>query len=192
MSDMRSTIIPKSDQLNYDDLVNTSKTIKITKVVVKPSGEQPVSVFYEGDNGKPYKPCKGMCRAMVIVWGDKSINYVGRSMTLFGNPSVVYAGFACGGIQISHMSHMDAPKTFALTEKKGSRKPYTIKPLIINDELETTITSDQQKEIVALITERKIAPSDFMTEFKIKKSSELPADKMDEATKWINDQKGAE
>jgi hypothetical protein len=34
-----------------------------------------------------------------------------------------------GGIRISHMSHIDRDVVMALTEKKGSKKPFTVKPL---------------------------------------------------------------
>ena len=46
MDDMHSVIVPKSDQLNADDLIGGPITIKITKMVVAPAGEQRVSVFF--------------------------------------------------------------------------------------------------------------------------------------------------
>lgn len=128
MSDMASTIVPKSDQLNADDLIAGTKTITITGVSIK-SGEQPISIHYEGDGGKPYKACKSMCRVMVTAWGADSKAYVGRSMTLYRDPSVTWAGMAVGGIRISHMSDIDSKITMALTATKQSRKPYTVQPL---------------------------------------------------------------
>ena len=35
-----------------------------------------------------------------------------------------------GGIRISHVSGIKVPITLALTEKRGSRKPYTVLPLV--------------------------------------------------------------
>ena len=81
MNDMAATIIPKSDQLNADDLIAGSMTITITDVTIRPGTEQPISIHYEGDNGKPYKACKSMCRVMVTAWGPDSKKYVGRSLT---------------------------------------------------------------------------------------------------------------
>lgn len=128
MSDMASAIIPKSDQANADDFLTGPRTIRVTAVTVKP-GEQPVSVHFEGDDGKPYKPCKSMCRVMVNAWGPDSGKYVGRSMTLYRDASVKWGGMDVGGIRISHLSDIDGPMTMALTATRGSRKPFTVKPL---------------------------------------------------------------
>lgn len=49
MNDMHAAIIPKSDQLNADDLIGREMTIKITGVTVKGGQEQPVSIHFEGD-----------------------------------------------------------------------------------------------------------------------------------------------
>lgn len=129
MTDMLKTIIPKSDQLNFDDLPNgVTKTVKITKVSIG-AHEQPVAINYEGDGGKPYKPCKSMCRVLVGLWGADAKAYVGRSMTLYGDPKVKFGGLEVGGIRISHMSHIKEPVTMALTATKASRKPFTVRVL---------------------------------------------------------------
>lgn len=128
MSNMLQAIVPKSDQLNADDLIGQSKTIKITKVSIT-SGEQPVSISYEGDNGKPYKPCKSMSRVLVDAWGADANKYVGRSITLYRDEKVTWGGLAVGGIRISHLSHIEKEKTMVLTATKQSKKPFTVKPL---------------------------------------------------------------
>lgn len=133
MTDLSQTIIPKSDQMNADDLIGGTITIKVTKVSLL-AGEQPVSIGYEGDNGKPYKPCKSMRRVLVIIWGSNGNNYVGRSLTLYRDDKVTFGALAVGGIRISHMSHIDKPITLALTASKANRKPFTVKPLITQDD----------------------------------------------------------
>jgi hypothetical protein len=130
-NDMREAIIPKSDQLNADDLIAGEMTITITGVTVKGGQEQPVSISFAGDNGKPYKACKSMCRVMVAAWGPDSSKYVGRSMTLYRDPAVKWGGMAVGGIRISHMSDIDGSQTMALTMTRGSKKAYTVKPLTV-------------------------------------------------------------
>jgi hypothetical protein len=126
---MKDTIKPKSDQKNYDDLIAGPITIKITKVTTSGSREQPVSVFFEGDDGKPYKPCLSMRRVLIKVWGDQEALYIGRSMTLYGDEKVKWAGAEVGGIRISHMSDMTEDMTMSLTANKQQRKPYTVKVL---------------------------------------------------------------
>ncbi len=129
MNDMRAVIVPRSDQINADDLLAGPITIIITNVTIRPGTEQPVSIFFEGDNGKPWRPCKSMARVMVALWGPDASAYLGRSLTLFCDPKVMWGGFAVGGIRISHMSHISGTQTMALTATKGSKKPFTVKPL---------------------------------------------------------------
>lgn len=129
MNDMRAVIVPKSDQINADDLLAGPMTITITQVAIGPGTEQPVSIYYDGDNGKPYKPCKSMARVMVHCWGPNANEYVGRSMTLYCDPTVRWGGMEVGGIRISHMTHIQAKQVMALTATKGSRKPFTVHPL---------------------------------------------------------------
>lgn len=133
MNDMRSVIEPKSDQLNADDLLAGPITITITKVEIRPKTDQPVSVFFEGDNGKPYKCCKSMARVMVHCWGPDANAYIGKSMTLYCDPKVTWGGMAVGGIRISHISHIDTPLTLALTASKGNKRPFIVKPLVKDD-----------------------------------------------------------
>lgn len=129
MNSMASAIIPKSDQLNSDDLIAGPLTITITGVTIRGGQEQPVAISYEGDGGKPYKSCKSMNRVLVTAWGPDATKYVGRSLTLYRDPEVKWGGMAVGGIRISHMSHIPEALTMALTATKGSRKPFTVRPL---------------------------------------------------------------
>ena len=127
---MTETIAPKSDQINADDLIGGPRTITVTRVSANEgTPEQPVNVFFDGDGGKPFRPCKSMRRVMVAIWGADARNYVGRSMTLYRDPEVAFGGMKVGGIRISHMSHIDKAVTMALTATRASRKPYTVQPL---------------------------------------------------------------
>ena len=125
---LSNTIIPKSDQLNADDLISGPRTIRIT-AVESGSAEQPVSIRYEGDNGRPYKPGKSMRRVLVAMWGTEGRAYVGRRITIFREPGIKFGGEAVGGIRISHASDITAPLNIALTETRGKRKPYRVDPL---------------------------------------------------------------
>lgn len=129
MTDLSRTIAPKSDQLNSDDLIGGPMTIVVTEVTQGNTAEQPISIYFEGDNGKPYKPCKSMRRVLVQLWGKDGAQYAGRAMTLYRDPSVKFGGMEVGGIRISHMTGLESPVTMALTATKASRKPFTVKPL---------------------------------------------------------------
>lgn len=130
MTDLTNTIIAKSDQLNSDTLISGPITIKITAVSADTSSsEQPIVIRYEGDNSQPYKPCKSMRRLLVAVWGANGAEYVGRSVTLYRDPTVKWGGLEVGGIRISHMSHIDKSVTIALTATRGNKKPVTVRPI---------------------------------------------------------------
>ena len=68
MNDMSAVIIPKSDQLNADDLIAGPLTVTISEVRITPGSEQPVSMMLEGTD-KAYRPCKSMSRVFVQAWG---------------------------------------------------------------------------------------------------------------------------
>jgi hypothetical protein len=141
MTDLSQTIIPKSDQLNADDFDTGPKTITITRVSPHNGDNQPINVFYEGDNGKPYRPCKSMRRVMVHAWGIDGNAYAGRSMTLYRDPEVTFGANKTGGIRISHMSHIDRDMSIILTSSKTRRAPYQLKVLRVTQ----PNTSNQSK-----------------------------------------------
>lgn len=138
MNDMRAVIVPKSDQINAETLLAGPITITITEVTIRPGTEQPVSVHFANDEGKPWKPCKSMARVLVRCWGADANQYIGRSLTLYCDPKVKWGGLAVGGIRISHMSDISETMVMALTETKGSKKPFTVKPLAVEKEPAST------------------------------------------------------
>ena len=153
---MSKTIIPKSDQLNAEDLLLAGVTIKITGVRVI-SNDQPVSISYEGHKGKPYKPCVSMTRVMTMIWGDNGEKYIGQSMTLFSDPSVTWAGKPVGGIRISHMTGLKEKRVMQLTATKGNKKPYSVEPLILNGATDSNVeTKTTEPEKVEYITAEQV------------------------------------
>lgn len=127
--DMSPFVVPKSDQINADDLISGPKTIRITRVSGTNNADQPVAVYFDGDDEKPFKPCKSMRRVMIAAWGVDAAKYVGRSMTLYRDPKVAFGGMEVGGIRISAMSHIDKPLAMALTVTKAKRAPYRVSVL---------------------------------------------------------------
>lgn len=190
MIDMKQTIVPKSDQLNADDLIICkSFTIKITSVKVI-SNQQPVSIGYEGDRGKPYKPCKSMCRVLIMVWGDDGEKYIGQSMTLYLDKTVKWGGSEVGGIRISHMTGLAEKKVMQLTATKGNRKPFSVEPLIINQAATDTsevqkmpeyITNEQVDILRGKITDAGLSEAEFCEKINIKKIFDVPANRLDAA-----------
>jgi hypothetical protein len=126
--DITRTVEPKSDQLNYDDVASTPLTITI--VEVKAGGpEQPVELHNAEYPGRPYKPGKSMRRVLIAAWGTEASAYVGRRITLYGDPTIKFGKDAVGGIRIRALSHITEPLTVALTVTRGKRAPFTVQPL---------------------------------------------------------------
>lgn len=129
MNDMSAVIVPKSDQINADDLIAGPMTITIREVKIRGGEEQPVSIYFD-DSDKAFRPCKSMSRVLVQAWGPDANKYVGRSLTLYRDPKVKWGGLEVGGIRISHMSDIDGEKLMMLTATKGQRKPFQVLPLV--------------------------------------------------------------
>lgn len=127
--DLSKTIVPKSDQLNADDLIAGSKTIRIRDVKMTDDEAQSVSIYYYGDNNKPFKPCKSVRRLLVQLWGANGLDFIGKRLTLYRDETVKWAGVEAGGIRVSHASHIDKATKVLMTTSKNSRRPITVEPL---------------------------------------------------------------
>lgn len=125
--DLSETLAPKSDQLDYEDLIAGPRTFTI-KGVRRGNAEQPVQIdLVEFD--RPWRPGKTMRRLLVAVWGADSAEYVGRQVTLYGDPTVKFGGIAVGGTRIRAVSHIDTPITVMLMVSRGKRQEYVVKPI---------------------------------------------------------------
>lgn len=127
--DLTATIIPKSDQINADDLIAGPRTFTVTEVRVKSTPEQPVDILLAESPGKPFRPSKTVLRVLVTAWGKEGDDYVGRRMTLYRDPEVKWAGQEVGGIRVSELSHITKPMKLALTETRGKKVTHVVKPL---------------------------------------------------------------
>lgn len=141
IADLRYTIAPKSDQLNSEQLISGPISITVTDVSIGGSDEQPICIHYEGDDGRVYKPCKTSRKILIFAWGPDGREWVGRSMTLYNDPSVRFGGATVGGIRISHMSGIERDISLSLTATKGKKAGHTIKPMPTLQEVTQLIDS---------------------------------------------------
>lgn len=125
-----NTIIPKTDQANADDLISGPRTVKVTQVT-RGNKENPVFIYTDGFEGRPYKPCLSMRRAIISAWGEYPDPWVGRSLSLYRDPEVVYGGVKVGGIRISHFSDIAEDFELMLTVTRGKRKAHRFSKLEI-------------------------------------------------------------
>jgi len=126
--DLTATIVPKSDQLNADDLITGPRVFTVADVR-EGSSEQPVNIELVEFPGRPFRPSKTVLRILVTAWGSESSAYIGRRMELYRDPVVKFGGQEVGGIRVSALSHIPKPMKLALTETRGKKTTHVVQPL---------------------------------------------------------------
>ncbi len=154
MSTLAEALAPRSDQLNADDLIPGPRVLKITGArISKEERQTKIVINFEGDQGKPWKPCKTMGRAMVMAWAitdEKEL--IGKSVRVYRDPEVKFGDQgAIGGIRISHMSDIEKPAIMKLTVSQGKKATFTFHPLVI----EATKPDKAADGVAALIANLK-------------------------------------
>lgn len=130
--DIRAATKPKSDQLNYETFLTGPQTFTVSKVT-QGDRDHPVFIHMNECPATPYKPSKGMlkCIAQPDGWGDKSSQWVGKSITLYGDPTVIYGGVEVGGIKVAELSDINGDYETLISARRGVRKPHLIKKIVI-------------------------------------------------------------
>lgn len=158
------TLAAKSDQLNSDDLIAGPITVTITGWKRGETKQQPVSLSI-GPDHQPYIPCLSMRRVLVAEWGDRPAGWVGRSLTLYRDPAVMFGGVQVGGIRISHMSDMKSETSrHSLTTARAKKTPFTVK------RLEQTKPSYPKQQPASEISDKQIA------ELRARLAKHIPSD----------------
>jgi predicted DNA binding protein len=129
MLDVSGTILSKSDQLNASDLIGNEMILTVSNVNLVSSPDQPMVINWEGDDGRPYKPCKSMRRVLVGLWGKDASQWIGRSIGVYNEPTVKWAGKEEGGIRIKSLSHIDKNKSVTTSESQHKKITYLISVL---------------------------------------------------------------
>jgi len=155
--DVSSAIVAKSDQLNAIDLVGRDVTVTIVDVKPGPA-DQPVHITTDQYGpSRPWKPSKTALRDIVQAWGTDSTVWVGRRLTLFNDPEVLWAGQAVGGIRIRAMSHLDKAFEAKHVITRGKTKKVMIQPLA--DALVAPQQSSQGDDITRALNAIDTAPN---------------------------------
>jgi hypothetical protein len=128
--ELRASIVPKSDQLNADDMLAGPIVVTIQNVR-RGAKDQPVVVDIDGGH-QPYKPCKSMRRVMIAAWGDEAKDWHGQSMRLYNDPSIKFGGVKVGGIRISHMTGLNGRMSLMLTTTRSRRAEFIVEPLEVD------------------------------------------------------------
>jgi hypothetical protein len=180
--DITKTVEPRSDQLNYDDVMAQTLTVTITDVKAGPP-DQPVHLHLEEFPKRPYKPGKSMRRVLIAAWGVDASEYVGRRLTLYGDPTVKFGGQEVGGIRISHLSHITAPLEVHLTVTRGKRTPFVVQPLeapvvdaeALADALRDAVTLEELKAAWGAVQRAGLSKNEALIGLKDDRKAELDA-----------------
>ena len=146
MLDVSSTILSKSDQLNASDLIGNEMILTVSNVNLVSSPDQPMVINWEGDEGRAYKPCKSMRRVLVGLWGKDASQWIGRSIGVYNEPTVKWAGKEEGGIRIKSLSHIDKNKSVTTSESKHKKTTYLISALQVEKKQRPVWPDDKFKE----------------------------------------------
>lgn len=165
VTDIRPTIVPKSDQLNSEQLLSGPRVIVVSDVTGGSSKEQPLTVHYDGEEGRPYKPGLTMRKLLAHAWGHDATQWIGKSMELYCDPNVRFGGEVVGGIRISRMSDINTNGIrVSLTASKGKKALHEVELLQDSPELvralaaiEAATNGETLKKAKALATSLKSA-----------------------------------
>lgn len=126
--DVSETILAKSDQINAIDLIEPT-VVTVVDVKAGPA-DQPVHIITDKyGTERPFKPSKTVRRDLVKAWGKEARHWIGRSMELYNEPTVLWAGKQVGGIRISALSDIPKPIQTAHTITRGKYTEVTIRVL---------------------------------------------------------------
>lgn len=135
MTDISFALQAKSDQTNAVDIMGSEPIWRIRQVDVKRSSDQPVWIYYEGDNNRPWKPGKGMLRVLARAWGNDSQNWVGKSAQVYFDQNVTCGDQKVGGIRIKALSDIDSNGlNCIITISRTKRQPYHVQCLKIEQQ----------------------------------------------------------
>lgn len=125
--DISETLAPNSDQLDAIDLVSGPRTFTVEKVS-KGNPEQPVNVHL-AEFPRVWRPSKSMRRVLAACWGTDASAWVGRRVTLYCDPDVMFGKDKVGGTRIAALSHIDKPKSIPLLVSRGKSQTFRVQPL---------------------------------------------------------------
>ena len=125
--DISETLAPNSDQLDAVDLLGNPHTFTISDVRAG-KDDQPVNVHL-AEFPRVWRPGKSMRRVLAACWGTDASVWVGRRVTLYCDETVRFGNDVVGGTRISHLSHLDKPKSIPLLVSRGKSASFKVLPL---------------------------------------------------------------
>lgn len=146
--DITDALAPTSDQLDAIELVNPRTfTIDSGSSLGKREGKTVAEIRLVGFD-RVWRPSKGMLDVLAGCWGTDAKQWVGRRVTLFNDPEVMFGPNKVGGIRISHLSHIDRKRTVTIRASGAGRKQqWPVEPLPDVAPVHQPITPEHERAI---------------------------------------------
>ena len=126
---MKIQMIRKTDQWNNEDFAAGSRVFTISHVT-EGKEQTPYDIHFTDGDDKCWRPSNGMLEVLFRIWGDEAKAWAGHQVELYQDAAVKVGAMVTGGIRIRAISHIDKPMSPVITVSRGTRKPYTVKPLV--------------------------------------------------------------
>lgn len=147
MVDITDALAPNSDQLDAVELVSPRTfTIAPGSGLGQRDGKT-VAEIRLVDFPRVWRPSKGMLDVLAACWGTDAKQWVGRRVTLYCDPEVMFGRDKVGGIRISHLSHIDRKRSVTIRAAGAGRKQgWPVEPL---PDLEPSAPEPTAEEVAA-------------------------------------------
>jgi len=129
--DITDALAPNSDQLDAIELVTPRTfTIAAGSRLAMRDGKTVAEIALEGFP-RVWRPSKGMLDVLAKCWGADAKQWVGRRVTLYNDPDVMFGKDKVGGVRVSHLSHIDGVQSVPIRASGRGRapKPWKVEPL---------------------------------------------------------------
>ena len=128
--DITDALAPTSDQLDAIELV-TPRTFTIdTGSRLGTREGKTVAEIRLVDFPRVWRPSKGMLDVLAACWGTDGKQWVGRRVTVYNDPEVMFGREKTGGIRISHLSHIDKAQSVTIRARGAGRtQQWHVEPL---------------------------------------------------------------
>jgi len=128
--DITEALAPASDQLDAVELVTPRTfTIDAGSALGMRDGKT-VAEIRLSSFPRVWRPSKGMLDVLAACWGTDAKQWVGRRVTVYNDPEVMFGRDKVGGIRISHLSHIDKARTVTIRASGAGRKQsWRVDPL---------------------------------------------------------------
>ena len=128
--DITDALAPTSDQLDAVELVNPRTFTIAEGSRLGTRDGKTVAEISLANFPRVWRPSKGMLDVLAKCWGTDGSAWVGRRVTLYCDPDVMFGKEKPGGVRISHLSHIDKARNVTIRGRgAGKVLPWRVEPL---------------------------------------------------------------